>query len=299
MSMEYRTPEGLSQALELLAKHGEDARVIAGGTAVVPMLKQRLLAPELLVSLARVGELEGLWLHAATDGSPAALRLGARLSHRQVETAELVRRHLPALADTYHQVASVRIRNAATVGGGLAHADPNQDPPVTLLALGASVQLRSEAGAREVPIEHFFTDYYESVRTPEELLTSVDVPIPPATSAAAYLKFLPRSADDYATVSAAAWIDLDPASGTCHECRIALGCVGPTPLRASAAEALLRGRAPEEALLRELAEAARAIADPIDDTRGSAQYKREMAGVFARRAVEAAWSAAARRGAAA
>lgn len=282
----YLTPESPEEVLSLLQQHGDEAKIIAGGTALVIMMQQRLVLPDVLISLDRVRGLDGI---NTTDGM---LRLGGRLTHRAVEVAPLVREHLPVLADTYHHVATIRIRNMATVAGSLAHADPNQDPPVTLLALDAQVQLASASGTREVALENFFTDYYETVLAPEEMLTEVRVPLPAPHTRSVYLKFLPRSADDYATVGVAATVRVNPDNGTCEDCRIAMGCVGVTPLRATQAEALVRGQQPTDELLREAGAVAQEATDPLSDTRGSAAYKRSMAGVFVRRALDQAWQQA-------
>jgi carbon-monoxide dehydrogenase medium subunit len=186
----------------------------------------------------------------------------------------------------------VRIRNVATVGGALAHADPNQDPPVMLMALDARVQLASVSGRREVAVDDFFTDYYETVRQPDELVVGVVVPRPQPHTGSIYLKFLPRTADDYATVGVAAAVRLNPSTGLCEECRLAMGCVASTPVRATEAEALVRGQQLTPELARAAGAAAQQVTDPISDTRGSAEYKRAMAGVFVRRALEQAWQRA-------
>lgn len=282
----YLAPETLEEALTLLHEHGEDAKVLAGGTALIIMMKQRLVLPDVLISLDHV---RGLDFVEEEDG---VLRLGGLLTHRAAELASPVRLQVPVLADTYHHVATIRIRNMATVAGSLAHADPNQDPPVTLLALDAQVRLASTQGQRDIALADFFTDYYETVMQPDELLTEVRVPLPQPHTGSMYCKFLPRSADDYATVGIAATVRVNPSSGACEECRIAMGCVGVTPLRAHAAEDLLRGQQRTDALLREAAAAAQQVTDPISDTRGSADYKRAMAGVFVRRALEQAWQQA-------
>ncbi len=146
------------------------------------------------------------------------------------------------LAETYHHVATLRIRNMATVGGGLAHADPNQDPPPSLIALGATVKATSPSGSRVIPLDEFFKDYYETLLNPDEIITEVMVPKQAPNTGAAYIKFLPRTADDYATVSAAAVLTLDKTMKTIADVRIALGSVGVTPIRATAAEAVLRGQ---------------------------------------------------------
>jgi carbon-monoxide dehydrogenase medium subunit len=282
----YLTPETPEEVFALLQQHGDEAKLMAGGTALVIMMKQRLLVPEVLISLDRLGGLDTL------EQSNGTLRLGGLLTHRTAELAPLIRTHLPVLAETYHHVATIRIRNMATVAGSLAHADPNQDPPVTLLALDARVRLASASGTRDVALADFFTDYYETVLGPEELLTEVHVPLPEPHTRSVYVKFLPRSADDYATVGVAATVRINPATGVCEDCRIAMGCVGVTPLRAYQAEAVVRGQARTDELLREAGAVAQEATDPLSDTRGSAAYKRAMAGVFVRRALDQAWQQA-------
>jgi aerobic carbon-monoxide dehydrogenase medium subunit len=283
---EFRQPDTLEEALTLMHDLGEDARVMAGGTALVIMLKQRLVMPDCLISLQKLRSLDHI------EAANGEVHLGALTTHRTVEQSPVIRTRLPALAQTYHQVATIRIRNVATVGGALAHADPNQDPPVMLLALNAKVRLASTAGARDVGLDAFFTDYYETVRRPDELVTDVIVPTPNPHSSSVYLKFLPRTADDYATVGVAATVIIDPATETCQDCRIAMGCVASTPVRAQEAEAVLRGQRLTPALAREAGALAQQVADPISDVRGSAEYKRAMAGVFVRRALEQVWQQA-------
>lgn len=285
-AFEYREPETLEETLTLLRDRGEEARVIAGGTALVIMMKQRLVMPETLIGLRRLRDLDRV------DSTNGEVHLGALLTHRGVETSPIVNAQLPALAATYHQVATLRIRNVATVGGALAHADPNQDPPVTLMALDARVALASLSGRREVGLDEFFTDYYETVRRPDELVVGVLVPRPKPHTGSVYLKFLPRTADDYATVGVAATVCLNPLTGACEECRIAMGCVASTPVRAKEAEALVRGQRFTPELAREAGAVAQQVTDPISDVRGSAEYKRAMAAVFVRRALEQAWQRA-------
>ena len=287
-AFEYRAPRGLDEALAVLREHGDDARVVAGGTALVTMMRQHLVRPGCLVSLRDV---QGLNRIEAANG---ALRLGALVTHREAEVSPLVRERLPVLAETFRRVATVRIRHMATIGGALAHADPNQDPPVTLLALGARVEIRGARGHRELPLGEFFRDYYETALEPGELVTAVTVPLLPVASGATFLKFLPRTADDYATVAVAAIVTLEPDGERCREARIALGSVGVTPLRGMAAEAILSGQRLSESLLQAAGEAVKGVVDPLSDHRGSAAYKREMAGVMIGRALTQAWEAARR-----
>ncbi len=153
---EYRTPKSLKEVHATLKEFGSDAKLIAGGTALVIMMKQRLVRPTCLVSLRSVRGLNGIEIK---DGG---LSIGGLATHRAVEDSSLVRRRLPMLAETYHHVATLRVRNMATVGGGLAHADPNQDPPPSLIALGATVKATSASGSRSIPLDEFFKDYYET-----------------------------------------------------------------------------------------------------------------------------------------
>jgi carbon-monoxide dehydrogenase medium subunit len=273
-----------------LREHGEDARVIAGGTALVTMMRQRLVQPRCVVSLRDV---DGLGRIEARNG---AVRLGALVTHREAETSPLLQERLPVLAETFRRVGTIRIRHMATVGGALAHADPNQDPPVTLMALGASVEIRGSGGRRELPIEEFFRDYYESALESGELVTAVTVPLLPAASGASFIKFLPRTADDYATVAVAVSVTLEPDGERCRKARIAFGSVATTPLRGRDAEALLAGARLDETLVKAVGEAAKRATDPLDDHRGSAAYKREMTAVMVGRALTQAWAQA--RGAA-
>lgn len=283
----YHAPATLPEALELLDRYGEDARVIAGGTALVTLMKQRLSQPGHLVSLANVGALLGVRLQG--DG----LHLGAMVTQRDVETSPQVQSAWPLLAETYRRVATVRIRNLATVGGGLAHGDPNQDPPPTLMVLDARVTLASSRGSRTIPVGELWTGYFETALQPGEVVTELIVPPPPVGNGSAFLKFLPRTEDDYATVSVAALVQRD-ASGTCQDVRIALGSAGPTAVKVTRAEAVLRGKQPTDALISQAADRVREEVDPITDVRGSAAYKRDMAAVFVRRALQQAVAGARR-----
>jgi len=285
-NFEYREPDTLEETLALLGELGEDAKLVAGGTALVIMLNQRLLMPSHLISLRRLQDIDQI------ESSDGTLQLGALATLRAVETSPLVQEQSPVLAETYAQVATLRIRNMATVGGSLAHADPNQDPPVTLMALDARVGLASADGSREVAMDEFFIDYYETVVRPDELVTRVVVPPAAPHTGSAYLKFLPRTSEDYATVGVAARVSLEPDSGVCQDCRLVLGGVGATPLRAREAEDLLKGQKSTPELLEAVGAAARQLTDPVSDSRGSAQYKTAMTGVFVGRAIDQAWERA-------
>ena len=192
---------------------------------------------------------------------------------------------LPAVLVDWSSIATIRIRNQATIGGNLAHADPSQDPPPLLMALDAAIEIAGPAGARRVvPMADFFVDFFETVLEPGEVILGVRVPTAEAGARTVYRKFMPRSADDYATVSVASTLRLDP-DGRVAAARIALGGVGPRPVRARAVEEALVGELPGDARLRDAAELVRDAIDPLDDVRGSARYKRDMAAVWVRRAV--------------
>jgi len=273
-------PESLAEALDLLAAHADDdTHVIAGGTSMVLLMTMGLVQPEHVVALRKIPELHGIASEA--DGG---LRIGALATHRQLELAPEVRAYAPALSDTFGQVATVRIRNQATLGGNLVHADPAQDPPPMLIALDASVTLRSRAGERTLSVEELFVDYLTTRLQPGELLTAVHLPPLAPGTRATYLKLLPRTQDDYATVSVAATLRLD-GDGRCEHIRVALGGVAGVPLRARVVEDALAGEQLTDARIAEAAALVDGIVDPADDARGSATYKRRMARVWTERAL--------------
>lgn len=275
---QFHTPSSLDDAFALLTEFGDDARPMSGGTALVVLMKQSLVNAGHIVSLERVSGLDSI----RVDGD--GLRIGGLARHRDVETSAEVRAFAPFLCEVYRRVATVKIRNMATVGGGIAHADPAQDPPPAFMALDASVRLASRGGTRDVPVAGFFTDYYETVIRPGELVTEIIVPRPAPAAKFAYLKFLPRTEDDYATVAVAARAETD--GGICRNLRVALGAAGPTPIRATAVEQALEGKPITQAAVRDAADAVAGEVDPLDDFRGSSSYKRDMAVVFTRRALE-------------
>ncbi|TMF65377.1 MAG: xanthine dehydrogenase family protein subunit M [Chloroflexi bacterium] len=278
MTYDYHEPREVAEALHLLVKHGEDAHLIAGGTATVLLLRQGLIRPGHVISLRAIGALSGIG--RAPDGG---LRIGATATHRQAERSADVRALSPALTNAFASVATVRIRNQATVGGSLAHADPAQDPPPMLAALGAAVTAVSPRGARSIAVEDLAVDHFTTTLAGDEIITEVIVPPLAPGTRATYVKFLPRTADDYATVSVAAAMRL--ADGAVADTRIVLGAVGPTPIRARAAEAALAGAKPSRERLAQAAALVRDEVDPLDDLRGSAEYKREMARVWTERAL--------------
>ena len=285
--MEIHEPSSVAEAAALLGQYGDEAKLIAGGTAVVLMLQNRLISPGHLVSLGRVGGLDEIRYEPGLG-----LRLGALATIRQGEVSAVVREHFPVLAETFGQVANVRVRNAATVGGNLAEADYASDPPAVLVALRAFVRAESPGGTREIPLTDFFKDFYETALQPDEVLTEVIVPEASRGLRGVYLKYVTRSSEDRPCVGTAAFVDEDEA-GRCRELRVVVSAVAETPREVAEAEALARGRELSHDLVGEIAERYAEAIEPLSDLRGSAWYRKEMIRVFVPRAIERA-----RRGAA-
>jgi carbon-monoxide dehydrogenase medium subunit len=266
--------------LDLLAQYGDDdTHLMAGGTSLVVLMNLGLVEPARVIALRRVTEMRD-----STASADGGLELGALLTHRQLELSSEVQTYCPALAETFGHVATVRIRNQATLGGNLAHADPAQDPPPMLIALDAQVVLRSASRERTLPLEEFFLGYLTSALQSGEMLTGVRLPPLAAGTRATYMKFLPRTQDDYATVSVAATLRLD-ADERCVDARLALGGAASVPLRLKPVEDALRGNVLTDAVIAEAAGLVHDLVDPPDDARGSAEYKRRMARVWTARAV--------------
>jgi carbon-monoxide dehydrogenase medium subunit len=279
-SFDYHAPTSLQETFDLLATYGDDAHLMAGGTALVLLLQQGLIQPGHVVGLRKIAELQGI---RRLDGG--GLQIRAMASHRQAETSADVRDYCPALAENFGHVATIRIRNQGTVGGNLAHADPAQDPPPMLIALGAEAVVRGRGGERRIPLDEFFVDYFETAMQPGEVLESIDLPALPAGTRVTYKKFLPRTQDDYATVSVAAALRLG-ADNTCEDVRVALGAAATTPIHARGVEEALRGQRLDAQKIKDAAALVRDEVDPLDDLRGSAAYKREMARVWTQRALQ-------------
>ncbi len=276
---EFHRPTTVPETLDLLADLGDEAELLAGGTSLMNMAKLGLAEPEHVVALAGVPDLQGL-SGSATGG----LTFGAMATIRDVETSGLVREFAPGLAEAASHVATVRIRNQATVGGNLVHADPNQDVPPMLMVYEAVARIRGSEGMREVPVTDLFVGFFETVLDEGELLQAVHVPPVPAGLRTGYLKFLPRTRDDYPTVSVAAGLAVEDRRVT--DVRLAVAGGGATPIRCRAAEAVLAGADASPAALAAAADALAAELDPISDGRGSARYKTEMARVSARRLLD-------------
>ena len=278
-SFGYHAPGSLEEAFGLLRQHGEDARLLAGGHSLLPAMKLRLTQPEALIDLSRIPGLRGI----RRDGD--TLVIGALTTHTDVATSESVGSLLPGLADTASVIGDLQVRNRGTMGGSVAHADPGADLPVTLTALNASFVLTSSGGERTVAADDFFVDFFTTALEPDEILTSIRIPLPSTPARTSYAK-LPHPASGYVVVSAAAALTVD--GGACTGARVVLGGVGGTPHRAAGAEAALEGRALTPETMTAAAERAAEGIDPHADSYADEEYKRHMAVVYARRAIEAA-----------
>jgi aerobic carbon-monoxide dehydrogenase medium subunit len=281
---DYQEPTTLKKAFGLMEKYGEDGRVIAGGTSLLIMMRQRLLMPKVVISLGRIPKFDRI-----AYNSKEGLRIGAGARHRDIERSLVVKRHYPLLHETFRKVAQPRIRNMGTVGGNLAAGDPLTDPGASLIALDAEVTLTSSKGQRRLRLDEFFVDYYQTALEPGELLTEIHVP-PPQRPGWAHIKFTPRSIEDFATVGVA--LTLKATNGICEDIRIGLNSVASTIVRARKAEEVLRGKPITDAALQEMGEVASTECDPTDDNRGSAEYKLALVKVLVRRAAQEAFQRA-------
>ena len=277
---DYHAPGSLAEAIGLLQQHGEDAKVLSGGQSLLPLLKLRLGSAGHLVDIGRIPGLE----YIKEEGG--YLKIGGRTREAALERSDLIRSKYPILHDTALVIADPLVRNRATVGGNLAHADPANDHPATMLALGAQVVATGSKGERTIPIERFFTGLFATALEPGEILTEIRIPIPPARSGGAYVK-LERKVGDFATAAAAAQVTLS-ASGTVERAGIALTSAGPTPVKVVEAERFLQNKTPDANTIAEAARLAGAAASPSPDRRGSVEYKREMARVLTARALTTA-----------
>ena len=279
MSFEFVVPESWPETLTLLAQRGDEAFVLAGGTAFTLLLRQGLIRPAYVVSLRRVQD--GARIKADAHGG---LSIGATATHTDVVRSSAVRGAWPELADAVAKVATVRVRNQATLGGSVAHADPASDAPVMLAALDAQAVVLGAGGARRrIPVDELLVEPFTTTLAPTDLIHSLEVRARRPTTRAVYLKYTPRSADDYATVAVAALANV--SDGVLHDLRIFLGAVGPRPMRASSVEKALGSGRVDARAIDDAAALARDDVDPIDDLRGSAVYKREMARVWTARAL--------------
>ena len=276
----YLPARSVEEAVEALARYGYEAKLLAGGQSLIPMMKLRLASPSVLVDISRLEDL------SAIDDTGADLRVGAMVTESDLERSHATARWAAGLIETSRVIADPLVRNLATVGGNVAHGDPANDHPATMVAMGASFTLVGPSGSRTVPAEDFFIDVFTTALEPDELLTEIRIPKQPAGTGSSYVKY-ERQVGDYAIAGTAVCLSFD--DGAIDDVRIALTNLGLTPVRAVEAESLLRGQVVSPKLFAEAGMAAAAAAEPWSDLRGSAEYRRRVAALVTRQALDKAW----------
>jgi aerobic carbon-monoxide dehydrogenase medium subunit len=276
-SFDLLQPRSLAEASELLVKHGDEARPIAGGTTLIILMKQRAVYYRCLVDLQSIPGLDQISIES--DG----IRIGALVTHRAVECSPAIRDSVPLVADAFGTIGNVRVRQTASVGGNLAHADYRLDPPPALLVLGATVTAFGPSGSRTIPLKDFFRGMYETALEPGEILVDVKIPFMPKRSQAVYLKYSALSANDWPCLGVAALLSKD--NGRCGALRLALGGVAATPLIIEGLE-FAQGKSLTDGLMEEILRTVNEQISPFSDLRGSEWYKRQMVRVFVTRAIK-------------
>jgi carbon-monoxide dehydrogenase medium subunit len=276
-AFDYHAPSSLPEATGLLSQWGDEAKVLSGGQSLIPLMKLRLARPRHVIDINGIPGLA----YVREEGG--FLKIGALTRESDLEESEVVRTRYPLLLDTCRVIADPLVRNLATVGGNLAHGDPANDHPATMLAYEAEVTAVGRSGERRIPIASFFTGPFMTALAPGEILTEIRIPVPSARSGGAYRK-LERKVGDFATVAVAVQVTLG-ADGVCTRAGIGLTNVGATPIKA---QVTLVGKRLDEAAIRQAAEAAAAQAQPSADLRGSVEYKRDLVRVLTARALRAA-----------
>jgi len=279
-AFEYLRPNTIPEAIALLQEHGEDAKILSGGQSLIPMMKLRIARPGYLIDINRISGLS----YIKEEGG--FLKIGGLTREAELESSAVIRAKYPILLDTARVIADPQVRNLATVAGNLAHGDPANDHPATMLALGAQVVATGADGERIIPIEEFFLSLFSTALQPGEILTEIRVPAPPARSGGAYFK-LERKVGDFATAAVAAQVTVD-VNGAAQKVGIALTNVGPTPIKAKKAEDFLRGKKLDEANIRQAAQLAADDARPSSDLRGPVEYKKGLVKELAKRALSRA-----------
>ena len=279
-NFEYFAPTTIEEALKLIDRRGDDCKILSGGHSLIPVLKLRLAAPAAIIDIGRIKELKMIKIDGDT------IRIGAGVTHAEIAANAQLKQHCPLLGLTAAQIGDQQVRNRGTIGGSLTHADPAADWPATILALGAEIVARSSSGERVIKASDFFVDIMTSAVEPNEIVTEIRVPKPAQPNRGVYLK-VPQSASGFAVVGVAAQLRI--ANGKCEDVGIGVTGLAPKPFRAASVEAALRGQTIDEATVS--AAAAKAdteAADAMEDIHASGDFRRHLARVYARRAVQAA-----------
>jgi aerobic carbon-monoxide dehydrogenase medium subunit len=275
-SFELLQPRSVDEAVELLTNHGDEARAIGGGTTLIILMKQRALHYPYLVDLQSIPGMNEI--SPETDG----VRIGALTTHRAVELSPVIRQTIPVVAEAFSRIGNVRVRQTASVGGNLAHADYRLDPPPPLLVLGTAVNVAGPNGSRTIPIKDFFRGLYETALQSGEIIVDIKIPSMPARSKAVYLRYSSLSGNDWPCLGVAAL--MIQRNGRCQELRLALGGVAATPLLIAGLE-LVRDQSLDQGVIEKLLETVDEQISPSSDLRGSEWYKRKMVGVFVKKAI--------------
>ncbi|HYR41542.1 MAG TPA: xanthine dehydrogenase family protein subunit M [Terriglobia bacterium] len=279
-NFEYVVPTSLGEAVNLLQKHGGRAKVVAGGHSLIPMMKLRLAAPEFLIDIGRIPELS----YIKDDGGK--IRVGALTTHYMIETSDVIRRRLPALADAAGLIGDVQVRNKGTLGGSIAHADPAADYPASIVAFDATMVTLGPKGERQIPASKFFVDMLTTALDQNEIVREIQVPVKTGKTGSAYLK-MAQKASGFAICGAAAVVELD-GSGTLSSVSIGITGISNHAFRAAKTEAELKGQKPSADTLKKACEKASDGVVALDDIHASADYRLDLARIYARRALEAA-----------
>ncbi|MGE5218649.1 MAG: FAD binding domain-containing protein [Chloroflexota bacterium] len=284
-NFDYLEPTSVAEACALLKQHSGEAKVFAGGAHVTILMKQGLYQPKALVNIKHIAALKGISFDA-DDG----LVIGALVTHRELESSQLVKEKFPVLCEAEREVANIRVRHMGTVGGNLASGEPLTDLPQIFIALDGKVKITGPGGARVLPVEELFLDFYTTSLTADEIITQVVIPPFPANAGIEYIRFSSSSVVDKPSVGVAVRLTLNEEA--VQTARIVLGCVGPAPVRARKAEALLVGTEVTPELAVEVGKLASQECSPTGDLRGSEQYKRAIVGTLVKRALTAAYNKA-------
>jgi carbon-monoxide dehydrogenase medium subunit len=284
-NFDYLEPTTVAEACAMLKQHAGDAKVFAGGAHVTILMKQGLYQPKALVNIKKIPELKNISFDT-TEG----LIIGALVTHREIETSSLVKEKLPVLSEAEREIANIRVRNMGTVGGNLASGEPLTDLSQIFIALDGKVKIAGPSGQRTILVEELFLDFYTTSLAEDEIITQVVLPPPPPHSGIDYIRFSSSSVVDKPSAGVAVRVTLDEE--TVQVARIVLGCVGPTPIRAKRAEALVTGKILNADLIREAGALASQECSPIGDLRGSEEYKRAIIRTLVKRATDAAYKKA-------
>ncbi len=278
-TFDYHAPSSVDEAIKLLGELGDEAKILAGGHSLLPMMKLRFADPKHLIDLNRIDQLRGIREQGGT------IIIGAMTTENDLIASKLLQDKCPLLPEAARLISDPQVRNCGTIGGDIAHGDPGNDHPAVMMAVEAVFVLKGPGGERQVPADGFFHGLYYTELAADEILTEIRIPVAPKGSGYAYSK-LKRKTGDFATAAAA--VQLQMSGDTCKKIHIALTNAGPTALKAKDAEALLTGKAVDDALIEQAAQKAMAICDPAEDLRGDRDYKIHMSGEMTRRAIRQA-----------